>query len=317
MTVIDRVRAEVAGRLKSRANSLLATATSAATSKALSFAGGVLAQVDEAQKALIDKALGAVNANAVLGDLVRAGFGNIGQQLGGSVGAAAGRATAQLQRQAGGRVATALQNPLAPGMLRAAPARPRAPPPAGWTAAPLWGGLTPAKYRELFVESAMTSHSWKNLFYVAITERKPSLESPFGLGKINLLALDLSFGPCTLAGEATALGAVNMDGLSATERTELRMTTLDDDAGTVKRWFAAKCDQAARTDGTFGLPADYLVTVDITHMAPTNAGSNDDRMRHRFLMRPVSMELELSRRSAELEELQLSFVQFDTFMVPK
>ena len=121
-------------------------------------------------------------------------------------------------------------------------------------------------------------------------------------------------GPSRLA---VAIGSANLDHLTGSERTDLRLTTLDDDRGSITRWFAAKCDQTAHADGTFGLPADYLVTVDITQMAPTNKGTDKERMKFKFLMRPVAIEKELSRRSGELEEIQISFTQFDTFMVPK
>ena len=111
-----------------------------------------------------------------------------------------------------------------------------------------------------------------------------------------------------------AIGSGSMDPLASSERTELRITTLDDSRGSIKRWFAGKAKQAVREDGTSGVPADYLVVIEVTHMATAPVDAKDGRRKQRWLMRPASIQIELSRRAAELEELQMSFVQFDTFM---
>lgn len=185
-----------------------------------------------------------------------------------------------------------------------------------WTAAPLYGGLTLDRYRELFVEAGMTQRAWKNLWFISIDEFKASKESPAGAGPINLMALDVSFTPCTMPGEAVPIGGANVDKLESTERVEIRLTTMDDARGSLKRWFIAKCDQVAHTDGTMGLPADYLVVLNIVQMDPSGEAGPEVRMRHKFLARPTNIDIELSRRSKELEELAMGFVQADTFLVP-
>jgi len=186
--------------------------------------------------------------------------------------------------------------------------------PAYWAPAQLLGSLTIEKQRKQFAEAAMLRRSWKNLFHIRIDELRASKESPGGAGPINLLAVDVNFGAITMPGEAVPIGGANIDNLSGSDRTELRLTTYDDERGSIYRWFAAKADQAVRTDGTFGIPAEYLVVITVTQMTSTGEGDSKDRMRHRFLMRPSSAEVELSRRAAELQELALSFVEFDTFM---
>lgn len=183
-----------------------------------------------------------------------------------------------------------------------------------WTSAPLYGGLTLDKYRQLAVDSAMLARSWKNLWFLSIEEYQASRESPSGPGPINLLAVDASFTAFAMPGEQVQLGSANMDKLESTERVELRLTCFDDDRGSIKRWFIAKADQAAHVDGTFGLPAEYLCTITITHMATFSGASPSTNMTHRWLMRPNNVDLELSRRANELEEVPMSFVQFDTFM---
>lgn len=194
--------------------------------------------------------------------------------------------------------------------------RPNTLAPAAWPPAPLWGGVTLAMARKLFADAASESKAWKNLWHVSIKDLLPSKESPAGPEKINLLAVDVSFAPFTMPGEAVPFGAAVLDKLAATDRVELRLTTFDDQAGSIKRWFYGKCDQAAKDDGTFGLPSQYLCEVQIMHMDLEGKASPKDRMTHRWLMRPANIENELSRRAPELEELQMSFVQFDTCMQP-
>lgn len=320
MSIIDRVRADAARSLETRANTILTTARSAATVQAASIATRALNSIGQIQTAAIGRVVQAFGGgNSPIGKLLGGLVSNAGQAAGGVAKAAAQRATQQLNNQIAGRIGSALPHPLAGGLQRpTAPPKsaPAGPPPTNWTPAPLWGGMSPDDYYRLFNESAMTPRAWKNLFFVSIEELRQSKESPSGAGAINLLAADVSFAPVSMPGEAIAIGSANIDNLSATERIEVRLTTFDDSFGTLKRWFLAKCDQAARLDGTFGLPADYLVVLTITHMDPANAASSRDRMRHRFLMRPSNVEIELSRRSPELEELPMSFVQFDTFMEP-
>lgn len=189
--------------------------------------------------------------------------------------------------------------------------------PHGLGVSRLWGGVTFDEYRANFVRAASVKHSWKNLFHVQIAERTAVPESAaLSDGFINMLALDVSLSPFTLPGESVPIGSANMDRLASSERVEVRMTTMDDERGSIKRWFMSKCAQATRKDGTFGLPSDYLMVLTITHMASARTERSDPRLSQAFLVRPSNIDLELSRRAPELEELPLSFVEFDTFMEP-
>lgn len=305
MTIIDRVRSVVAQRTQSavagavtgKLPGLLGTAVAGAITRGI--AGGV-----EAAKASLP-------APNQIPELI---LGEVSRRQSAAVQKAARRVEEQLGRQAAGRLVASV-----PGLsaLTTPVAIPAAQPPTEWTPAPLYGGLTLERYRQLFVESAMTERAWKNLFFVSIEELSPSQEAPGGPGPINLLAVDVGFSPCTMPGDMVPIGGANLDSLTQTERVELRLSTLDDARGSLKRWFVAKADQVAHVEGTMGVPAEYLVAITVTHMAPDNAGDNDQRLRHKWLMRPSNIEIELSRRAPELEELQMSFVQFDTFMLPR
>ena len=289
MSLFDRVRATgssltstggIANRLTGRGKSLLDIGGSNVTGRALNARGQVINRVGDAQNALLSQALGAVNSDSLLGKAL----GGIAEQLG-------------------------VRAPRKKPKLPAAGQR------ATWTPAPHWGGLSGDEFYNLFIQSAMTAKSWKNLFHLSIEELTPSAASPLSVsGLWNMLATEVSFAPCTMPGDSVQIGSANMDNLASADRVEMRVTTMDDAKGSIKRWFMGKSDQAAHRDGTFGLPVDYLVVIRVAHMAPTNIGGDDERLRHAFLMRPSNLDIELSRSESALEMLQMSFVQFDSFM---
>lgn len=311
MSIIQRVRANAALQAQRKGSDLIKGAVPGAVSGSLA---GVLSGQTSARQA--GRNLRAAATTGVVDQVnagVNAGLTTVGKVLSGDI--TPSEALSATQRSLNNNP-TLLRVRSALGLSPATPPneKPTGSPPEPWTAAPLWGGLTLDRYRKLFVESAMTPHAWKNLWFVSITEQQPSREAPFGVPALNMLALDVNFAPCTLPGDVVPIGGSNMDNLATTERVELRMTTLDDERGSVSRWFIAKADQAAGTDGTFGVPSDYLLTVTVIQMDPTGEASDLFRMTHRWLMRPGNIDIELSRRAPELQELQMSFVQFDTFM---
>lgn len=182
---------------------------------------------------------------------------------------------------------------------------------------PLFGGITPFEAQRIHDEVIATQYAKKNLFFLEILDFFPGdggaqrgAPNPF-----NLFATGVSFTPHTVTGEAKQIGAGVMDGITGSERVDMRITTYDDAHGTVKRWFKERARAVAHQDGTFGVPADYLVQIRVLH-----AAINDEVMarfggyEQRYIMRPASMEVELSRTEDNLEEIQMSFTQFDTFM---
>lgn len=305
MTIIERVRSASANGLRSRIEAGIGSVLPGALGQQL---GGVISKgIAQGPKAAL-QALRDLKTSAP--DLL------LGQVFGGTEGPLdnlTGYAE-RLRAQLAGEKASDIVKP---------PPKPKPPPPViypiDWTPAPVFGemGSMDVLRRRAFQESAMIEKAWKNLYFVKIEEFKRSQESPGGADGFNTFVIDVSFAPSTMPGEAVQIGSGNMDSLMSAERVELRMTVFDDARGSVKRWFLAKCDQATHIDGTFGLPVEYLVTIDLTHMATLGPGQPDERLRHKLMMRPSNMEIELSRRDNGLEELQLSFTQFDTFVVPK
>lgn len=134
------------------------------------------------------------------------------------------------------------------------------------------------------------------------------------LSTFDLLAVDVAYGS-SVGGDSVAIGSGFMDRATGSMPTELQITTLDDEAGSIKRWFDGKLAQVAHDDGTFGLPGEYLVTIEVVHAIPSEQVPNYklayvEKMR----MRPQAMQIDLSRRDQALAEYPMTFVQFDSFM---
>jgi hypothetical protein len=129
----------------------------------------------------------------------------------------------------------------------------------------------------------------------------------------NLLATSVSYAPNTMVGEKIPFGSATSDRLNGTEATELSVTTMDDEVGTLKRWFEGKCAQAAHSDGTFGVPGEYLVNIAIYHAV---IKPDDRAFKFHAKMRPQTMSHELSRSEQAMQEIQFTFSQFDSFVTP-
>lgn len=185
------------------------------------------------------------------------------------------------------------------------------------TPQPLLGGISLQRAREVMRESREATRARKNLFYIRVTDPNPPVLAGGGnpYAMFDLFALDVSYTPYTMAGEKINIGSAVMDRLNGTEHIELSVVTMDDEAGTLKRWFEGKCLQAAHPDGTFGLPGDYCITIEVVHaVGLEDAQVRVPPYRTNVMMRPQAMQFDLSRRDQALQELQLSFTQFDTFV---
>lgn len=127
----------------------------------------------------------------------------------------------------------------------------------------------------------------------------------------NLFATSVSYTPNTMTGERVHFGAASMDKLTGTEPVELQITTMDDEVGTLKRWFDGKFAQAAHSDGTFGLPYEYCVNITIYHAVPQ---ADERAYQFNATFRPQNIQHELARAEQAMQEIQMTFSQFDTFI---
>lgn len=190
------------------------------------------------------------------------------------------------------------------------------------TPSPVFGGITPQEAKSIYSKIAAAKHSRKNLFLLEIEDVKKAEDGSgdgadaLGIdgidGTFNLFATEVSYSPWTITGEKRKVGGVSTDTVNASEPMDMRITTLDDENGTLKKWFAGKCKQAVHSDGTVGVPADYLVKVSLLHsfITPT-LGENG--YRDVVYMRPANIDMDLSRRESAMQEITMTFVQFDNF----
>lgn len=170
------------------------------------------------------------------------------------------------------------------------------------------GGLTLKQARGIFDQAVATDYARKNLWHINISNLAGS--QPYNF---NLFATEVSY-EHGVGGEAVALGSSHFDIPAGAEAVEMSVTTLDDSAGSIKHWFDGRFSKMARRDGTFGLPLDYLFRVDVMHaFAGEEAQGSGSAYVETFIMRPARIAHELSRRDDNLQELRMTFAQFDPF----
>lgn len=182
---------------------------------------------------------------------------------------------------------------------------------------PLLGGITPFEARQILQDIQATNYARKNLFFLELLDYFPANGGAQGQssGLFNLFATAVSFEPSTVSGEAVNIGSAQMDGVHGSERTDIHITTLDDAYGSIQRWYDTRFMALAHDDGTVGVPADYLVQVRLLQ-----AAVNDTTMKRYggleriWVMRPAAISIELDRGDQQLQQIQLTFTQFDTFM---
>lgn len=182
-----------------------------------------------------------------------------------------------------------------------------------WGAAtPLFGGISPTEARRIY--DGMRGHrlSKKNLWLIEVSSK---LMGSSELERFNLFATDVEYAPFTISGEKRKVGGAVVDSVQGGEPVELRLTTMDDQSGSLKKWFAAHHGAAAAEDGTVGVPASYAITIKVVHAFITR-GSNRGGYEDIGLFRPANLEFSLSRREDGLQEVQMTFSQLDTFMKP-
>lgn len=174
----------------------------------------------------------------------------------------------------------------------------------------LVGGVTLAQAREIFERMAAADYEKKNLWCIRVTNLDGG---SLGLD-FNFFATDVGYAPFAVAGDAIQIGSGFMDNPNADERVEMRVTTLDDSYGTIKRWFRDRMARMVYPNGLMGLPGDYLFRVEVMHAyADESAYGSGQALWDTYIMRPGTIEYEKSRREDGLSELQMTFVQFDTF----
>lgn len=182
---------------------------------------------------------------------------------------------------------------------------------------PLLGGITPFEARQILQDIQSTNYARKNLFYLELLDYFPGNGGAQGQssGLFNLFATSVSFEPSTVSGEAINIGSAQMDSVHGSERTDIHITTLDDAYGSIQRWYDTRFEALACNDGSVGLPADYLVQIRLLQAAVNDATMQRyGGLERIWVMRPAAISIELDRADQQMQQIQLTFTQFDTFM---
>jgi hypothetical protein len=182
----------------------------------------------------------------------------------------------------------------------------------------LLGGLTPDEAFSITIDHFDSAAiAMQNLFLIRM-----SSSSGNDLVQFNTFAIDLEYAPYTIGGDKVKIGGAVMDRVTGNEAVELRMTVMDDRAGSIKAWFAGQCEIVASYDGTVGLPADYRVRIEVVHAFVADkyhdiAGNPqaDAFYQDGGWFRPANMDVSLSREESGAQRLPLTFAQLDTFVV--
>jgi hypothetical protein len=218
----------------------------------------------------------------------------------------------------------------------------------------LMGGVSLKRAKQIFDKARHTKYARKNLWYISIANVSPlnlpfeAASSLAGLGQnlagsftsgdffsvdtlataasmavpflnwsnfdFNLFATDVSYSPVQMNHSTVHIGGAAFSNLDGKELVEVRITTLDDERGSIKSWFRKKASLMVMPGGAVGLPITYLLKVRVTHafiddeVAGANSAYYDE-----FVMKPTSIDTDLNRREDGMQELHLTFTQFDNF----
>ena len=288
------------GSIRSGLNAALGGVTDSATQ---ALGGGKLAQtvVGMGKSAAVNAGMNAVNKHIPIQAqrAINVGAGAVGDLMNGD------------WNSAGLRVLdSGLLNELLPGFGGGVASQV-----AYWGAAtPLLGGISASEAKRIYDQVRNERLAKKNLWLLEVTSRLGGggMNMP---GRFNLFATEVEYAPFIVAGDKHRVGGAVIDAVQGAEPVELRMTTLDDQAGSLKKWFAAHHGAAAPRDGTVGVPDSFAITIRVVHSfitAESNRGGYEDI----GLFRPVNLDVSLSRREDGLQEVQMTFSQLDTFMRP-
>jgi len=114
-------------------------------------------------------------------------------------------------------------------------------------------------------------------------------------------------------GERLRVGGALIDVAQGVESVELRITTLDDVNGAIKKWFNIHHKTAYKLDGTVSPPLNYAIRIKIMH---AGLSANSLNYQDLDLFRLVNLDASISRQDSNLQELNLTFTQLDTFLRP-
>ncbi len=177
------------------------------------------------------------------------------------------------------------------------------------------GGLSFSDMWQNFQEIDGDNLSRRSFWIIEIDDRSghaPVAKDGTRNTMFNLLTTNLSFNQTIINSEAVPVGSIELDKLQSSARTEMQLSVMDDEYGTIKRWIKRKALSTAQSDGTFLMPFFYL--FDVRVVFGTNVALKE-YYSETYTMRLADAQHELDRKDrSSLEEFQLKFVQWDTCM---
>ena len=178
------------------------------------------------------------------------------------------------------------------------------------TPTPLFGGVSPMDAKAIYDEIRAEKLSKKNLWLLEVSSSLSG--GAYNIpARFNMFATGLEYSPFLTEGDSVKVGGSNVGIVEGSGAVEMQITTLDDEVGSIKRWFALHHAAAVGRDGTVGEPGKYAIRIRIVHsFAQETKGAYADV----GLFRPESLAVSMSRREDDVTELQLSFAQLDSFM---
>lgn len=129
----------------------------------------------------------------------------------------------------------------------------------------------------------------------------------------NMLATEINYTPFSIEADQYNVGSAIIDGVKSSQQAEISITTMDDEQGTIKRFFKQQASAMIHKDGTVGVLLDGLVQIRILH-AFVNDATNNGGFEETIIARPVGIEYDFSRREDAMQEFTMRFVQTDTFI---
>ncbi len=175
---------------------------------------------------------------------------------------------------------------------------------------PILGGISLDEAAAIHRRQVEQEYAKKNLWMIDVLSSPLAGEfsDPF-----NFFATSVEYSPLTLSGDKIKIGAAVVDSVLSGEPVEMRITTRDDKQGTIRRWFDMHAAAQVSSDGTVGYPADYGISIRVVKAFITegsNQGGHDDY----GLFRASNIDVNLNRAEDAFLELNMTFLQLDTFM---
>ncbi|MBL0011031.1 MAG: hypothetical protein IPP22_08640 [Nitrosomonas sp.] len=176
---------------------------------------------------------------------------------------------------------------------------------------PLFVGISPSEAKRIYEMMRYTRLSKKNLFLIEVSS---SLMGDWVSQWFNMFATELDYAPFIISGDKRKVGGAVIDSVQSSEPVEMHITTMDDQFGTIKRWYEQHHAATVARDGTVGVPSSYAIKFKVVHSFITRGSTPSGAYESIGWFRPSNLEVSLSRRDDGMQEIQMSFSQIDTFV---